>query len=166
MQGGSSLSTCSSKELLDSLDQQAADLDFHTADGQSAESILADLYRYAGRLSISPRQQSSRSAESHAEPFFYTRSRRIRQAQHTLRVAERKQHWYWTLGDGSWCRVQTRQAFWAPVISDLQVKTQFVSSTVTSAAAHKQDDTVQCSCMPEKNMQQQASQQHLSHLTG
>ena len=164
MQGGSSLSTCSSKELLDSLDQQAADLDFHTADGQSAESILADLYRYAGRLSISPRQQSSRSAESHAEQFFYTRSRRIRQAQHTLRVAERKRHWYWTLDDGS--KIQTRQAFWAPVNSDLQVKTQFVSSTVTSAAAHKQDDTVQCSCMPEKNMQQQASQQHLSHLTG
>ena len=40
MQGGSRLSTCSSKELLDHLDQQAADLDFHTANGQS---LLADL---------------------------------------------------------------------------------------------------------------------------
>ena len=162
MQGGSSLtcsSTCSSKELLDSLDQQAADLNFHTQQTGKAQSRSI-------RLSISPPEQSRRSAESHAEPFFYTRSRRNRQAQHTSRVAERKQHWYWTLGDGSWCRVQTRQAFWAPVISDLQVKTQLVSSSVTSAAAHKQDDTRQCSIMPEKNMQQQASRQHQSHPTG
>ena len=163
MQGGSSLSTCSSKELLDSLDQQAADLDFHAADGQSPESAdrSIQLCRTAEHQPTSAVESKRRKSR---RTFFLYKVPLHSAAQHTLRVAERKQHWYWTLDDGS--RVQTRQAFWAPVNSDLQVKTQFVSSTVTSAAAHKQDDTVQCSCMPEKNMQQQASQQHLSHLTG